>query len=108
MDELILTDDNFEKEVLKSELPVLVDFWASWCMPCRMVGPIVEDLAKDYAGKIKVGKMNVDENSKTPSSYGIMSIPTLILFNKGNPQKTLIGVQPKEEFKKAIDEILTS
>lgn len=105
---LKITDDLFEQEVLKSSVPYLIDFWADWCMPCRMVGPIVEELAGEYEGKIKVGKMNVDENAKTPSMFGIMSIPTLILFKNGKPAKTLVGVQPKDSFKQVIEEVLGS
>ncbi|MCL5433107.1 MAG: thioredoxin, partial [Patescibacteria group bacterium] len=75
MADVVLTDQNFDQEVLKSKTPVLVDFWAPWCMPCRMVGPIIEDLAKEYEGKIKVGKINVDENSKIAGDFGVMSIP---------------------------------
>ncbi len=102
-----VTDSNFEEEVLKSKVPVLVDFWAAWCMPCRMVGPIVDEMAKEYEGKIKVAKVNVDENSNVPASFGIMSIPTLIIFKNGKPEKTMIGVQPKDVFKKNIDEVLS-
>ncbi|OGH12081.1 MAG: thioredoxin [Candidatus Levybacteria bacterium RIFCSPHIGHO2_01_FULL_36_15] len=104
---LTITDSTFEHEVLKSDSPVLVDFWASWCMPCKMVGPIVDELAKEYKGKMKFAKVNVDENSGAPSSFGIMSIPTLIIFKDGKPVKTMIGVQPKDVFKKNIDEVLS-
>lgn len=104
---LHFTDGNFEQEVLKSDVPVLVDFWASWCMPCQMVGPVIEELSGEYEGKVKVGKLNVDENPQTPSSFGIMSIPTIILFKDGEPKKTLIGVQPKETFKQVIEESLS-
>ena len=82
-----LSDDIFEKEVLKSQIPVLVDFWAEWCQPCQMVGPVVEELAGEYEGKIKVGKINVDENINVPGNYGVMSIPTLIVFKDGKPFK---------------------
>src|SRR3989344_2507722 len=99
MNILTLTDNTFEKEVLQSDIPVLVDFWAEWCQPCKMVGPIVEEVAMEYSGKIKVGKVNVDENTKTPSDYGIMSIPTLVIFKNGKPEQTMVGVQPKEVFK---------
>lgn len=108
MDVLTITDETFDKEVLQSDVPVLVDFWAEWCQPCKMVGPIVDEVASEYAGKIKVGKVNVDENTKTPSSYGIMSIPTLMIFKNGQPQETIIGVQPKDVFKKNIDSVLAS
>jgi len=106
MSALHLNDDNFDKEVLQSEIPVLVDFWAEWCMPCQMVGPTIEELAGEYEGKVKIGKLNVDENSKIPSSYGIMSIPTIMIFKNGEPEKTLVGVQPKEAFKKEIEKVL--
>ena len=99
-------DTSFEKDVLKSEGPVLVDFWAEWCGPCRMVGPIVEELAKEYEGKIKVAKMDVDKNRQTPAKFGIRNIPTLIFFKNGEVAQTIIGAQPKgnleEELKKLI------
>lgn len=106
MEPLTLTDATFEKEVLQSDIPVLVDFWAEWCQPCKMVGPVVAELAQEYTGKLKVGKVNVDENPQAPGNYGVMSIPSLILFKGGKPVKTLIGVQPKDVFKKAIEEVL--
>lgn len=101
-----ITDQNFAEEVLKSDVPVLVDFWAEWCMPCRIVGPIVEELAGDYSGKLKVGKLNVDQNGQTASSFGIMSIPTIMIFKNGQPVKQMIGAQSKENFKKEIDAVL--
>lgn len=101
------TDDTFEADVLKSDTPVLVDFWAEWCTPCHMLTPIIDELDKEYAGKVKFGKMNVDENIKTPSSFNIMSIPTVILFKDGKPHATTVGVQPKDVFKKNIDESLS-
>lgn len=100
------TDDSFEKEVLQSTTPVLVDFWAEWCQPCQMVGPVVEELAEEYNGKVKVGKMNVDENVDVPGSFGIMSIPTLIVFKDGKPIKTMVGVQGKDTLKNALEEAL--
>ncbi len=102
------TDDTFQKEVLESDIPVLVDFWAEWCQPCKMVSPLVDEMATEYAGKIKVGKMNVDENSQTPGTYGVMSIPTVVLFKSGKPLKTIIGVQPKDVYKQSIDSTLSS
>lgn len=108
MADITLTDQNFNQEVLKSKTPVLVDFWAEWCMPCRMVGPIIEELAKDYEGKLKVGKINVDENSKTAGDFGVMSIPSVFIFKNGQPVKTLVGAQGKEAYKKEIEEILGS
>jgi thioredoxin 1 len=94
-DILIGTDDTFEQEVLKADLPVLVDFWAPWCGPCRMIAPSVEAIAKEKAGKLKVVKVNVDENPKTPPRYGIMGIPTLILFKGGDVKETIVGVVQK-------------
>jgi thioredoxin 1 len=108
MQALTLTDDVFEKEVLKSETPVLVDFWAEWCVPCQMVGPVVEELAQEYEGKLKVGKVNIDENTQTPGMFGIMSIPTVMIFKDGKAEKTFVGVQPKDVFKQGIDEALAS
>lgn len=92
---LELTDGNWEQEVTNSDLPVLVDFWAVWCGPCRMIGPIVEELSTEYEGKIKVGKMNVDENRGIPGKYGIRSIPTLLIFKNGEVVDKLVGVVPK-------------
>lgn len=105
MAEITFTDSNFEQEVLHGDTPVVVDFWAPWCQPCRAVSPIIEDLAKDYHGKVKVGKMNVDEN-EAASQYGIMSIPTVMIFKAGQPIKSLVGAQGKETYKKAIEESL--
>lgn len=108
MADVTFTDQNFEQEVIKNNLPVLVDFWAPWCAPCRIVSPIVEELAKEYEGKLKVGKLNVDENPDNASRYGVMSIPSLIIFKNGQPVKTIIGAQGKENFKRAIDEVLAA
>ncbi|MFH2137998.1 MAG: thioredoxin [Candidatus Omnitrophota bacterium] len=88
---------NFEQEVIKSDLPVLVDFWAAWCGPCRMVGPVIEELAKEYEGKLKVCKVNVDEASEVASKFGVMSIPTLIVFNKGEVAAQTVGAMSKEK-----------
>jgi thioredoxin 1 len=106
MADVAFTDQNFEEEVVKSSTPVLVDFWAEWCMPCRIVSPIVEELANEYKDKLKVGKLNVDENSKIATSYSVMSIPSLLIFKDGKVVKTMIGAQSKESFKKGIDEAL--
>lgn len=101
------TDDNFEAEVLQSKTPVLVDFWADWCTPCHMLAPTLDELEKEYQGKIKFGKMNVDENIKTPSSFSIMSLPTVVIFKGGKPLSNTVGVQSKDTFKKNIEEALS-
>jgi thioredoxin 1 len=97
-----VSDNSFEEEVLKSELPVLVDFWAVWCAPCHMVAPSVENLAQTYKDKMKVVKFNVDENPKTPAKYGILSIPTLLLFNGGELKETIVGALPQNKIEDAI------
>ncbi len=106
MADLTFTDQTFEAEVLKSDTPVVVDFWAEWCTPCRIVTPIIEELAKEYAGKVKVGKLNVDENPDASGNYQVMSIPTVMIFKNGQPVNSVVGAQSKENFKKAIDEVL--
>lgn len=107
MSDVTFTDQNFQQEVLdEKSMPVMVDFWAPWCGPCKVIGPIVEELAKEYTGKIKVGKLNVDDNQQVSGTYGIMSIPTIAIFKNGQIIKTIIGAQPKEVLKKAIDESL--
>ncbi len=96
--ELVITEENFEKEVLKSDAPVLVDFWAPWCGPCKIMGPIIEEVAKELEGKpVKIGKMNVDDNPETPGKFGIMSIPTIIIFKNGEAVEQMVGVQAKEK-----------
>lgn len=97
------TDANFEQEVLKSKLPVLVDFWAEWCMPCRMLAPTIEKVAKDYVGKVKVGKVDTDANRDISIKYGISAIPTVILFKNGEIAKKFVGLRQEKEFKEAID-----
>ena len=96
MADITITDANFESEVLKSDKPVLVDFWAVWCGPCQMQGPIVEEIAKDMEGKVKIGKLDVDTNPSTAQKFGVMSIPTIMIFKGGNVVKQFIGVQSKE------------
>lgn len=108
MTDITFTDQNFEAEVIKSETPVLVDFWAAWCGPCKIVSPVIDELASEYGGKLKVGKLNVDENQTSSMKFSVMSIPTIMLFKNGQPVKAVIGAQPKENFKKAIDEVLAS
>ena len=100
--EINTNDANFKKEVFESDLPVLVDFWAEWCMPCHMVAPTVEAIAKKYKGKLKVCKVNVDEASKTSSEYGIMSIPTLAIFKNGKVIDKIVGVLSQEELETVI------
>ena len=98
MNEVILTTENFTAEVLKSEKPVLVDFYADWCGPCKMVAPIIEEIARDYSEKVKVGKINVDEQSSLAIKYGIQSIPTVLLFKKGEVVQKIVGYRPKESY----------
>ncbi len=103
---LQVTDDLFESEVLKSDMPVLVDFWAAWCGPCRAIAPVVEELASDYEGKVKVAKLNVDENPKTPGQYGIRAIPTLIVFKDGAVAEQITGAVSKSHIAAALDKLL--
>jgi thioredoxin 1 len=101
-----VADDTFEHEVLKSSTPVLIDFWAPWCAPCRAIAPIVEELSATYAGKLKVVKMNVDDNPKTPSRYGVRGIPNLILFQDGEVKEQIVGAVPKAQLVKVIDRVV--
>ena len=98
-----VTDANFESEVLQADMPVLVDFWAEWCAPCRMVAPVLEELADEFAGRLKVAKLNVDANRETSAKYEIMSIPTVILFKGGNVVKQVVGALPKESLMKELE-----
>ncbi len=102
------TDQNFQDEVLKSETPVLVDFWAEWCGPCKIVKPVVEKLAEEYKGKIKVVEVDVDQNQQVSGQYGIMSIPTLMFFKKGEPVKSAIGAQGEDALRKMFDSVLSA
>jgi thioredoxin 1 len=98
-----LTDDSFEAEVLQSDLPVLVDYWADWCGPCKMIAPVLEEIAGEYDGRLKVAKLNIDENSGTPPKYGIRGIPTLMLFKDGNVEATKVGALSKSQLTAFID-----
>ncbi|MCX7171281.1 MAG: thioredoxin TrxA [Proteobacteria bacterium] len=98
-----VTDANFKSEVLESSVPVLVDYWAEWCGPCKMIAPILEDIAKDYSGKLKVAKLNIDDNQKTPGEFGIRGIPTLMLFKGGNIEATKVGALSKSQLTAFID-----
>jgi thioredoxin 1 len=99
-------DDNFEAEVLRSGLPVLIDFWAPWCGPCKSIAPIIEELAREYEGRLKVAKLNVDENPGTPSRYGVRGIPNLIILKGGAVKEQLVGVVPKSRLVNAIEKVL--
>lgn len=102
MAELKITRENFENEVMKSNIPVLIDFWAPWCGPCRMMGPIIEQLAKEYEGKAKVGKVNVDEEGELAQAFGVMSIPTIVLVKDGKVVKQVVGARPKAEVEEML------
>jgi thioredoxin 1 len=98
-----LSDDAFEQEVLQSQVPVLVDYWAEWCGPCKMIAPILDEISKEYAGRLKVAKLNIDENQQTPPKYGIRGIPTLMLFKNGNVEATKVGALSKSQLTAFID-----
>lgn len=103
---LHVTDDSFETDVLQSTQPVLVDYWADWCGPCKMIAPILDEVARDYAGRLKVAKLNIDDNQKTPASYGIRGIPTLMIFKNGNVEATKVGALSKSQLAAFIDSAL--
>ncbi len=106
--EMEFTESNFSTEVLEADMPVLVDFWAPWCGPCKMIAPIVEEISEEYAGKIKVGKLNTDDNQGVASQYGIMSIPTLMIFKNGEVVERIVGAQPKEALTLKLESVLAS
>ena len=101
-----VTDGSFDSEVLKSDLPVLIDFWAPWCGPCKAISPVVDEVAKEYGGRLKVVKMNVDDNPQTPSKYGVRGIPNLILFKGGQVKDQIVGAVPKAQLVKAINAVV--
>jgi thioredoxin 1 len=103
---LTLTDANFDRDVLQSDLPVLVDFWATWCAPCKAIAPLIDSVAADYAGKVKVGKVNVDDNQATPGKYGVRGIPTLILFKGGKVVDQVVGAVPRSQLDALIAKAL--
>ena len=105
-DVLQVTDANFEEEIEKADIPAMVDFWAEWCGPCKSVGPVVEELAREYKNKIKIAKMNVDENRDTPAKFGIRNIPTLILFKDGEVAQTIVGAYPKSHLDGELKKLL--
>lgn len=107
MADITITDGNFDTQVVKADKPVLVDFWAEWCGPCRMLGPIVEDVAKQFEGKAIIGKLNVDENQNTAMQFGVMSIPTIILFKGGKPVRQFVGVQSKETLVNELNKLVS-
>ena len=101
-----VTDSNFESVILNSDVPALVDFWAEWCAPCRAIAPLVEEVATEYAGKLKVAKLNVDDNPSTPGKYGVRGIPTLILFKDGQVVDQIVGAVPKDQIKALVEKAL--
>ena len=105
MKPITFTDDNFESEVINSDLPVLIDFWAAWCGPCKMIAPIVEELATEFEGKFKIGKLDVDENQQTAIKYGVRSIPTVLLISNGEVKDTIIGAVPKNVFVEKLNSL---
>ncbi|MEK7743751.1 MAG: thioredoxin [Elusimicrobiota bacterium] len=106
MSEIQLTDESFDKEVLQSPDPVLVDFWAPWCGPCRMLTPLIEELAKEYAGKVRVGKINTDEHPNSATRFNISAIPTLLFFKGGKVEQQMVGVHSKADIKKTLDQLV--
>lgn len=105
---LEFTDQNFESDVLKSDKPVLVDFWAEWCGPCKALGPVIDELANDYAGRVKIGKLNTDHSTSTSVRFSVSAIPTVILFNKGEIVEKFVGLRGKKDFQAAIDKVVNA
>ena len=101
------TEDNFETEVLSASEPVLVDFWAEWCVPCKSLGPVIDELASEYVGKVKIGKVDTDQNQSLAARFGIMNIPTVLLFQGGQIKQKFVGLRGKKDFKMSIDQLLT-
>ena len=108
MADLNFTDQDFKTQVLENTQPVIVDFWAPWCGPCKAISPIISELAQEFEGKVKVGKINVDENSQVAGQYSVMSIPSVVFFKNGQPIRTMVGAQSKENYKQEIESILGS
>ena len=106
MSEIQLTDETFDKEVLKSAMPVLVDFWAPWCGPCRMMSPVIEELAKEYEGKARIGKLNMDDYPEAARRYNVQAIPTLLVFRGGKVEEQMVGVHSKADIKKVLDQLV--
>lgn len=104
---VVVTDNDFESQVIKSDVPVVVDFWAPWCPPCRQIAPILEELATEYDGKLKIAKVNIDEDGRYAGKYGIQAIPTLLVFKDGELVDTLMGARPKSAFRTAFDQVVS-